>query len=59
MKIPLDKLDYIIRLIDVKLHRANNVYIIEECNEQIEAFEKEYNVSIVNEYLCDNESDNS
>lgn len=49
--LPLDKLQYMLDLIDVMRHRTTNVYVMQEINKQIDEFEKEYNVSIINEWL--------
>lgn len=38
MKIPLDELQYILDLLEVKYHRTCNVYVVQEVNEQVAKF---------------------
>lgn len=52
MKIPLDELQYILDLLEVKYHRTCNVYVVQEVNEQVAKFEKTYNIDFLNGFLC-------
>lgn len=51
MGIPVQELEYICKLLRIRFESGSNVYVFNECSQQIQNFEKRYKVSFINDYM--------